>query len=624
MVGGSVVEDFAPVADPGVLARLPAEVRGKVLVADLKRQGISDYGTIPHGMDLYCKGNRMRIARYPNEGWLSIADVPQSGDSLINPGDKKVIRSGHPAGRHYGRFSYSGNQPVGWKESGDIWMHGYFVWDWRDAYQKVSRIDTVAQSIYPVSPHHPYGYEKGQRYYFLNILEELDAPGEWYVDTRNGLLYFLPPSPLAEGDVFVSTLTEPMITIDNASYLTVQKLTFACSRTTAVRIVNGTHNRLAGCVVRNIGNEVAVFIDGGTANGVQSCDVYDVGAHAIRIRGGDRKTLTPGDHYVTNNHIHGYGQITHAFSGGVWCEGVGNTIAHNKIHDAPFSGIQYYGNEHVIEFNEIFDVAHESGDVGGVNTGADYSDQGTKIRYNYFHDVHARGEGGFRAVYLDLPGSNTTIFGNVFKNVDIGVFFNSGRDNLVQNNVFVHCSPSVNIYIWPHKQYFESGGGWRLVEKLGEINYKNPPYSTRYPKLPTYLDAPDKGLPIGNRIINNVSYGGTWLDFSEELDLTHEIIEKNLIADTALLVLTRKWTPDYDPYNIGYAAVYRYGDVKITAELEQRGNILIDKDPGFVDIKHGNLQLRDDSQAFKLGFKRIPMEQIGLEVDEFRAHLSKE
>ena len=415
-----------------------------------------------------------------------------------------------------------------------------------------------------------------------------------------------------------------MITIDNASYLTVQKLTFACSRTTAVRIVNGTHNRLAGCVVRNIGNEVAVFIDGGTANGVQSCDVYDVGAHAIRIRGGDRKTLTPGDHYVTNNHIHGYGQITHAFSGGVWCEGVGNTIAHNKIHDAPFSGIQYYGNEHVIEFNEIFDVAHESGDVGGVNTGADYSDQGTKIRYNYFHDVHARGEGGFRAVYLDLPGSNTTIFGNVFKNVDIGVFFNSGRDNLVQNNVFVHCSPSVNIYIWPHKQYFESGGGWRLVEKLGEINYKNPPYSTRYPKLPTYLDAPDKGLPIGNRIINNVSYGGTWLDFSEELDLTHEIIEKNLIADTALLVLTRKWTPDYDPYNIGYAAVYRYGDVKITAELEQRGNILIDKDPGFVDIKHGNLQLRDDSQAFKLGFKRIPMEQIGLEVDEFRAHLSKE
>ena len=624
LVGGNVVKGFAPVTDPGVLARLPAEVRGKVLIADLKHQGISDYGTIPNGMDLYYKGNRMPIARYPNEGWLSIADVPQSGDSLLNPGDKKVIRYGHPGGRHYGRFTYSGNRPSGWKESGDIWMHGYFEWDWRDAYQKVSRIDTATRSIYPVSPHHPYGYIKGQRYYFFNILEELDAPGEWYVDTGNGLLYFLPPGALADGDVLVSTLNEPMITIDNASYLTVQKVTFECSRTTAVKILNGTHNLLAGCVVRNIGNEVALLIDGGTANGVQSCDVYDVGAHAIKIRGGDRKTLTPGDHFVTNNHIHGYGQITQAFSGGVWCEGVGNTIAHNKIHNAPFSGIQYYGNEHVIEFNEIFDVARESGDVGGVNTGADYSDQGTKIRYNYFHDVHARGVGEFRAVYLDLPGSNTTIFGNVFKNVDIGVFFNSGRDNLVQNNVFVHCSPSVGIYIWPHKQYFEPGGAWRLVEKLGEINFKNPPYSTRYPKLPTYLDEPDKGLPYGNKVVNNVSYGGTWLDLSEELGLTHAIVEKNLIADSVVLVLTKKWTPDYDPYNIGYSAVYRFGDRKITAELEQRGNVLTDKDPGFIDLKHGNLQLRDDSRAFKLGFKRIPMEQIGLKVDEFRAQLSKE
>ena len=31
-----------------------------------------------------------------------------------------------------------------------------------------------------------------------------------------------------------------MITVDKASYLTVQKMTFECSRTTAVKFLNGT------------------------------------------------------------------------------------------------------------------------------------------------------------------------------------------------------------------------------------------------------------------------------------------------------------------------------------------------------------------------------------------------
>ncbi len=621
LIGGTAVKGFAPVTDPAVIARLPLDLRTKILVADLRAQHITDYGTIPNGMNLYYKGKHMPIARYPNQGWLTIADVPQSGDSVLNPGDKKIIRNGKFAGKHYGRFGYSGDRPSLWAASGDKWMHGYFEWDWRDAYQKIARIDTAAREIYPALPHHHYGYEKDQRYYFMNILEELDAPGEWFLDAQNGLLYFLPPAPLADGDVLVSALKEPMIVLAGASNIQVRNMTFECSRTTAVKISGGTGNTLAGCTIRNIGNEPAVVIDGGTHNGVQSCDVYDVGAVAIKMSGGDRKTLAPGGNFVDNNHIHGYGMITQAFSGAVFCEGVGNRVAHNKMHDAPFSGIQYYGNEHVFEYNDIYDLAHESGDVGGINTGADYSDEGTMIRYNYIHDSHARGHGGFRAVYLDLPGSNTTIFSNVFLNVDVGVFFNSGRDNLVQNNIFVRCNPSVNIYIWPHTAIFKYGGAWRLVEKLDEVNYKNPPYSLRYPKLPKYLEGTDVGLPHGNRVVNNISYGGKWLDFSETLDFTNNTVENNLVADTTLMVVTRAWTENMDPYNIGYAATYQFGDTTMTKELERCGNVLTKRDPGFVDLKHGNLQLKNTSPAYTMGFKRIPIEKIGLMRDEFRRTL---
>jgi len=610
------VTGFKKLTDPALVQRLAAEASGNVLVADLRAQGISDVGVIPRRLNLYFKGARMPVARYPNSGWLQIAEVPFDESSILNPGDKKVIKSGHPAGRHSGRFRYDGDRPSTWKPGPDIWMHGYWVWDWRDDYQRVARIDTSARMVYPAEPHHHYGYEQGQRYYFLNVFEELDSPGEWVLDETSGLLYFWSPAPMADGDASVSLLTEPMVLLDGTSHITISGFTFEGSRASAVKIRGGSDNLVAGCVIRNIDNDTSIIIDGGERNGVLSCDIYDVGSTGIRITGGDRRTLTPAGNFAVNNHITRYGRIVQSFNGAIFVQGVGNRIAHNKIHDAPFSGIQYYGNDHVIEFNDIFDIAHESGDVGGINTGADYADQGTVIRYNYIHDSHGRGEGGIRAIYLDLPGSNTTIFGNVIVNVDIGVFFNSGRDNIVANNIFVNCHPSVNIYIWPHMFYFLPGGPWKIFEKLQEIRFKEPPYSERYPKLPAYLDSADLGMPYGHSVVNNISTGGTWLDLSEELDFAHVKVERNLVADSMLYVKTRKWTPDYDPYHIGYAGAFRSGDSTMRATFVAMGNVIAD--PGFVDIALRDFRLKEDSPAWKLGFQRIPLEEIGLFVDAFR------
>jgi len=44
-------------------------------------------------------------------------------------------------------------------------------------------------------------------------------------------------------------------------------------------------------------------------------------------------------------------------------------------------------------------------------------------------------------------------------------------------------------------------------------------------------------------------------------------------------------------------------------------------DPSFVDEKAGNFQLKDDSFALRMGFERIPLDKIGLRVDEFRSSL---
>ena len=619
-VGGRTVSGFRPITDVAVLNRIPAEHRDSILVTNLRGQGITDFGTPPNHMNVFFRGTRMNLARYPNRGWLTIAGVPQVEGSILNPGDHKVIKDGLPAGRHSGMFQYDGDRPARWGDQRDIWMHGYWVWDWRDAYQKVDRIDTAAHMVYPAAPHHWYGYQKGQRYCYLNILEELDTPGEWALDTEKGLLYFWPPSLPEPDDVTVSLLKEPMILLQGASNVRFEGLIFESSRACALKIRGGADNLVAGCTIRNIDNDTSLVIDGGKHNGVRGCNIYDVGSTGVQIEGGDRTTLDPAGNYATNNHITRYGQIVHTFNGGIYLWGVGNIVAHNRIHDAPFSGIQYYGNDHLIEYNDIYDLAHESGDVGGINTGGDYSEMGTVIRYNYIHDTHGYGEGGFRGIYLDLPGSNTTIFGNILANVDIGVFFNSGRDNLVENNVFFNCHPSVNIYIWPHMSYFRPGGAWKIVEKLHAVHYTEPPYSVRYPKLPTYLDSANLGMPYGNAVLRNVSIGGTWLDLSEGMDFTHVRVENNVVADSTLLVFARKWTPDYDPYHIGYASTHSLQDTLTVRELEQRRNVLAD--PQIVDPRAGDFRLTEDSPAWRLGFQRIPVEQIGLVVDEYRPTLT--
>jgi hypothetical protein len=619
--GSITVDDFHRIDDAETLRRLQGPARNSVLVTNLRSRGITDFGDPPNRMYLFFRGERMPVARYPDTGWVTITRVPQIEGHILNPGDKKVLKEGLPAGRHSGMFEYSSNHPSGWHESHDLWMHGYWTWDWRDAYQKVARIDTLAHMIYPEPPYHNYGYQKGQRFYFLNVLEELDRPGEWVLDRSKGLLYFWPPSSMGPGDVELSALKEPMILLDSTSRVRIEEITFECSRASAIKIIGGNDNVIAGCTIRNIDNDTSVIIDGGRRNGIQSCDIHDVGSTGIRIIGGDRPTLTPAGNFATNNHIYRYGEILQAFNGAVFLNGVGNIVSHNRIHDAPFSGIQYYGNDHCIEYNELYDLAHESGDVGGINTGADYSEMGTVIRYNYIHDCHGRGEGGIRGIYLDLPGSNTTIFGNILANVDIGVFFNSGRDNLVENNIFVNCHPSVNIYIWPFKSYFHPGGAWKIYEKLQAIRYKEPPYSKRYPLLPHYLDSVDLGMPYGNKVVRNLSTGGTWLDLSEGMNFSQVTVENNVIGDSMVLVFTRKWTPDYDPYHIGYASTHTRQDSTVVRELTQRGNIL--GNPMIENPAAGDFRVSGASPAWNAGFQPIPYDKIGLQVDNHRRSLPK-
>ncbi|MHC4325475.1 MAG: right-handed parallel beta-helix repeat-containing protein, partial [Planctomycetota bacterium] len=260
---------------------------------------------------------------------------------------------------------------------------------------------------------------------------------------QKGILYFLPPSPIDRGKAVLSTLRH-LFVLKDCSWVTIRNLVLEATRSTAATISGGTSNIIAGCTIRNTGSW-AVRISGGSNNSVLGCDIYRTAEGGVSLSGGQRKSLKSAGHRAENNHIHHFGRIYRTYRPAVSVGGVGNHVAHNVIHDGPHNAIQLGGNDHTIEFNEIHHVCYETGDVGAFYMGRDWTARGTIIRHNYFHDIKGPGLHGAMAVYLDDAASGISIIGNIFHRAGRAAFIGGGRDNLVENNIFVDCPASVHV-----------------------------------------------------------------------------------------------------------------------------------------------------------------------------------
>jgi len=526
IIGGKQISAFQPL-DTGseVYRKMDPECRDHILTIDLRQEGIAAYGSLsargfgrsiqPAALELYFNEKPMPLARWPNEGWAMIKEVPEF---LEGKG-----------------FSYNGNRPGKWLQAPDAWLHGYWKYDWADNYVKIAEIDTARKTILTEAPYSAYPYTEGKRFYALNLLEELDIPGEWYLDRKKGRLYFWPPSDLQKGPVFVSLLQAPLIQIVNLDNITFKDLVFEYTCGAGIEIIGGNHNRIESCVLRNIGT-VAVSIgklaadlggliyrntlyngNAGHDNGVESCEIYSCGEGGIILGGGDRASLAPGKNFASNNNIYDCSRWVRTYRAGIFMYGVGNIVKNNTIHDLPHTAVFFWGNEHLLEYNEIHHVCMETGDAGAFYNGRDWTQRGSMIRYNYFHHLHGvEGQGGFTdvmAVYLDDWSSGATVYGNIFYKAGRTVMIGGGRDNLVENNIIIDGSPAVHVDArgmgWA-KYYFD-GSDNTLFERLECIQPDKLPYSEHYPQLSKIRDD-EPSLPKGNRIIGNISSGGKWVE----------------------------------------------------------------------------------------------------------------
>ena len=550
---------FKPITNNSIKTRIISKnAQQKVLEFDLKKAGINDLGEIKcigfnriagiAAPQLFCNGNRMTLARYPNAGdpnllknrttTIPIKKIVNKGLNKVEmPLDENVKSTSTGTG---GSFLYSDSRIEKWKEAKDVWVDGIFSRDWSWSLNKVNKIDTDNKTItlefdekYDLTAEHSF-------FFACNLLEEIDVPGEYYIDRTSGKLYFYPPTDfdVKTSKVELSTNSQEFISIENVSNIRFENLNLEFGRYRAVSLVNCENIVFKNCEFQNFG--ISALSIKGSNNLIDNCLIHSIGGTAISLDGGSFETLTKANNCVKDCDISDWAYYNRVYTPAIALSGVGNNVIGNKMYNAPHGAITISGNNHLIEKNEISNVLLEFADFGAIYAflGKNQLMRGDTIRGNYFHDIGALGDKVY-AIYADEGTSGWTIDQNLFYKIGnkgsriAAVYGNTCTYTHVSNNLFLDCNETFDLSF-----HFSTWGKKRLdyfkkewAKQYGE-NYIFPPvYLAHYPEL--------RNFKTDERVfVNTNSFTGNTIgNFS--IPLSH----KNYFT-------TRNGTSDSDKYVI--------------------------------------------------------------------------
>ncbi len=618
--GGQILPaaSFHPVPDGAARDRLDPSVRNRVVCCELPDSvslpGYPDsYIGPPPAPWLYFGGRQMPLARWPNadapgDGWSSFSKVVDTGLPREDSPDPEM-RKLHP-----GSFVCADPRASRWNLDEGVWLMGYWTHDWAEQVIRVAEYQKDT-GVITLSATHPFGImagswggKKERRFFAFNTLDELDAPGEWYVDRKARILYFYPPSSPADTAPVLATITAPLLRIQDAKHIRFEGIRFEYGHASGVALERTEDIELAGCVVANVaGSGISVS---GKGNVIRSCDLFDLGGGGIVLSGGNRKTLELANNLAVNNHIYSYGRFKRTYAAGIVIDGCGQIARNNLIHDAPHNAIHYSGNEHLIELNETYRVVLETHDASAFYTGRDWASQGNIIRHNFIHDLGTGNSEAQMGIYIDDCDSGDTIEGNVLVRTGVGIFLGGGRDNPVLNNLVIDCAKGVHLdgrgMRW--KQWNAGDDpSWHLEDKARALNYTQTPWRERYPRLAAIMQEEPR-LPLNDPIERNV-----FVNCAEEvceLDTdVQKILDRLKIASNLVVNTTGSKSLAQAPGYPGFE--YLAGTPEAPIDL------------GFQSARTGNYTLRKSALLLQKlpSFQAIPFEKIGLFRDEYRRQL---
>ncbi|HVV71137.1 MAG TPA: right-handed parallel beta-helix repeat-containing protein [Verrucomicrobiae bacterium] len=578
---------------------------GAVLRAEMGAQGLSNI----YFRQLFFNSVRQPLARFPN---YVDSDPLHSGWSYVDGTTTNMYAD--LANDSLNQFRFKPGDIHTWSRPQEAEVFIFPRYNYLSDLLPISSLDMQTRTV-TLGTNADAAIRPGDRYYVRNVFEELDAPGEWYLDKETWALYFWPPCSMSNAVVSVPTI--PTALRISSANIVIRGLTIECVEDMAVGLNGATNCLVTGCTVRDSGGwGVAVF---GYENRITGNDIYLVGSDGIYVDGGIQLSLAPGSNQVDNNFVHDTG-VFQKGSSGISLAGVGNRASHNLIENCPRMGILFAGNLNVVELNEIHHVGLETDDNAGIFTsGGDWiSSRGNIIRNNRVYDCQGFGfdSGQYRApyysfgIFLDSDAAAVDVVGNLIAGCSrSALILNNGRDNRISNNILLDCAQEQVTYT-----------GWQST---------NSDWQYFLPRMIAGYDS------VSNqpawKFLRGMSISPTDAVFPDGLimasnEFTHNIIAyTNSTADLYAFSLVPLYANNWDS-NI----VYHYGqDLGVKAngletqfspwQLMGMDSHSSASDPLFVNSSLGDFRLATNSPALAMGFAPLAFEQIGVYASPDRA-----
>ncbi len=551
---------------------------------------------------LFVGGKRQPRARTPNfdpknpttGGWFFVKPLPDKYKAKATKGHR---------GYALDCFCFRAGDIKRWPRSPEPEIHIFPAWGWVNAILSVGKIDFDAHVVHVKNRNCSQGLRPGNRYFVENVFEALDTPGEWYLDRADGKLHYWPVGNDFTGRTVVAPVLDHLIEIagtapeENAAndktasryaqHIVIHGFTFRHTKYSlevpsvyqpsdaTVRLCRARHCLIEDCRFLGVGGYAVRLSTLACDNHVLGNTVIEAGQGGV-LMDGTVTTSQPKRNVVAGNRIERCGKIWKHVAGVYVTTGSDNRIAHNTITDVPRYGISlktyrpgYASHGNVIEYNRLVRTNLETNDTGAIETlGRDKEDSGNVISHNIMLDSV-----GFKTtesgeiltpyytwgIYLDDYSSGTRCHGNIVaRTFRGGIHVHLGRNNVFENNILVDG----------RNQQFECNG---------------------------------REFMTGNRFVRNVVcwHGGNLIRINRYSDKVLSQCDKNLY-----------WYAGPKSAEAGGLNTPKGPLAQWQAAGYDKNSLVAD--PLFVDAAKDDYRLKPDSPAFKLGFKPIDTERIGV------------